>query len=434
MRVALNTLGCRLNEAELESWSTDFQKLGYSVSSKLDDADIVVVNTCAVTSEAVKKSRQLLRKSQRLNPMAKLVVSGCYASLEPGSLENIDGIDLLVANRDKDRLVNIVNEQLIGESMPLNATEPGESVVFSRARTRAFVKVQDGCRYRCAFCIVTIARGAESSKPAGRVIEEINELVSRGVKEVILTGVHIGGYGSDIGSNIGKLVQAILDETDLPRLRLGSIEPWDLGSDFVGLFSNPRFMPHLHLPLQSGSDSVLRRMSRRCLTADYADLLTEIRSRVKGFTVTTDIIVGFPGETAEEWQESLDFIDSCQFSHIHIFPYSAREGTRAARMSEQLSTQVKKQRSKALNAQAETMRKQIMNNFVEHQYPVLFESANFNDQTSSYEYLGYTPNYLRVKLLSHTNLGIDNQILNTRLLGYDEKSRIMRAELVDTTG
>ena len=431
MRVALNTLGCRLNEAELENWSTGFQKLGYSVSGKLDDADIVVVNTCAVTIEAVKKSRQLLRKSQRLNPQAKLVVSGCYASLEPENLNQIDGVDLLVPNQDKDRLVEIVHEQLLADSMPINALEAGDTHLFTRARTRAFVKVQDGCRYRCAFCIVTIARGSESSKAIDRVIEEVNALVQQGVKEVILTGVHIGGYGSDINSNISELVAKILEETDIPRLRLGSIEPWDLGEGFIQLFANPRFMPHLHLPLQSGSNSVLRRMSRRCQTEDYARLLGELRSGLKDFTVTTDIIVGFPGETEEEWQQSLDFIDECRFSHIHIFPYSLREGTRAANMGGQLSSQLKKQRSKSLSKLAQLSRKQILNEFLGHQYPVLFESANFNEEASRYEYLGYTPNYLRVKLQSETNLGIENRILDTRLLAYDEASRMMRAELVN---
>ena len=242
MRVALNTLGCRLNEAELESWSNDFQRLGYSISPDPENADIVVVNTCAVTQEAVKKSRQLLRKSHRINPTAKLVVSGCYASLDADAVNDIDGVDLLIPNQDKDKLVQIVDEQLLDAAMPRLATEAGESPLFTRGRNRAFIKVQDGCRYRCTFCIVTLARGDERSKPIEQIITEINALYLQDIKEVVLTGVHIGGYGSDSDTDLCKLIKCILAETDVPRLRLGSVEPWDLDADFVELFSNGKHL------------------------------------------------------------------------------------------------------------------------------------------------------------------------------------------------
>ena len=243
MRVALSSLGCRLNEAELESWCSDFQRLGYSISSNTETADIVVVNTCAVTQEAVKKSRQLIRKSQRINPNAKLVVSGCYASLDPDVQHEIDGIDLLIPNTKKDKLAQIVDEQLISVAMPKLASEAGETPLFTRGRNRAFIKIQDGCRYRCAFCIVTVARGDERSKSIEHVVNEINGLHQQHIKEVVLTGVHIGGYGSDINTSLFGLIQTILAKTDIPRLRLGSVEPWDLGEEFIELFSNPRFMP-----------------------------------------------------------------------------------------------------------------------------------------------------------------------------------------------
>ncbi len=427
MRVALKALGCRLNEAELESWSNDFQRLGYSISGDVSMADIVVVNTCAVTQEAVKKSRQLIRKSQRINPRAKLVVSGCYASLEPEIANKIDGIDLLVPNRHKDRLAQIVNDELIGQAMPQLATVAGATALFIRGRNRAFVKIQDGCRYRCTFCIVTVARGDERSKAIADVVNEINTLHQQDIREVILTGVHIGGYGSDIDTDLLTLIKAVLAETDIPRIRLGSVEPWDLGENFFELFANPRFMPHLHLPLQSGSDTVLRRMARRCKTADFRKLLVEARSCVRDFNVTTDIIVGFPGENNDEWQENLLFIDSCDFSHIHIFPFSPRQGTRAAALPGQIPTAVKKIRTQQLQQLAPRMRIRVLQHYNGRGFPVLF--ANHTGTTTNGEqvYLGYTPNYLKVKFVSNDNLSLKNRIHHVRLTGYDEQEAVLLA-------
>ncbi|NKB36709.1 MAG: tRNA (N(6)-L-threonylcarbamoyladenosine(37)-C(2))-methylthiotransferase MtaB [Gammaproteobacteria bacterium] len=430
MRVALNTLGCRLNEAELENWSNGFQRLGYSITKQTADADLIVVNTCAVTKEAVKKSRQLLRKSHRLNPQAKLVVSGCYGTLDPEAVNGIDGIDLLIPNKDKDDLVKIVSEQLFRESMPLMATEAGETPLFSRGRNRAFIKVQDGCRYRCAFCIVTVARGSERSRSPEKIVSEINLLASQGIKEVILTGVHIGGYGSDINTSICDLIQTVLSETDIPRLRLGSIEPWDLGDDFLKLFENPRFMPHLHLPLQSGSNTVLRRMARRCLVEEYEKLISEIRSSISNFNLTTDIIVGFPGESDKEWRDSLDFIESCEFSHIHIFPYSQREGTRAAISRDQLSPATKKARTQELHALALQSRQSVLNTFKGLEFPVLFENSFPDDIRQCTGYTGYTSNYLKVKVMSNSELSLENEIVPVRLIKFDETSNMLEAELL----
>lgn len=422
MLVALKALGCRLNEAELESWSNDFQAMGYSITNTTELADIVVVNTCAVTQEAVKKSRQLIRKSHRINPKAKLVVSGCYSSLKPEIVNEIETIDLLVPNKNKDKLAQIVNDELNVEAIPNLATEPGESALFSRGRNRAFIKVQDGCRYRCTFCIVTIARGDERSKSMNDIIDEINLLHQQGIQEVILTGVHIGGYGSDIDSNLHKLIETILAETGIPRIRLGSVEPWDLGENFFELFSNPRFMPHLHLPLQSGSDSVLSRMARRCKSDDFRQLLQQARSSIADFNVTTDIIVGFPGECDKEWQESLSFVESCQFSHIHIFPYSPRQGTRAADMQKQLAIEIKKTRTRQLHQLANKMRNEILKSYIGRDFPVLFENCAEQTDDGGQSYFAYTPNYLKVKYVSSQQLSLKNQIHHVKLTGYDEQA------------
>ncbi len=434
MRVALKALGCRLNEAELESWSNSFQRLGCAITRDTNSADIVIVNTCAVTREAVKKSRQLIRKSQRSNPNAKLVVSGCYASLNPDLVNEIDSIDLLIPNKNKDNLAQIVCDELIPSTMPKLATAAGEAALFARGRNRAFVKIQDGCRYRCTFCIVTVARGEERSKPVSNVINEINALHQQGIKEVVLTGVHVGGYGSDINSDLYTLINTVLTETDIPRIRLGSVEPWDLGAKFFELFANPRFMPHLHLPLQSGSDTVLRRMGRRCKTDDFRQLLVEARSCVADFNVTTDIIVGFPGENDIEWQENMAFIESCGFSHIHIFSYSPRQGTRAAILPDQVSPALKKSRSRQLHHLADKMRADVLKEYVGHAFPVLFEHHAETTAEGDQVYLGYTPNYLKVKFTSNNTSSLKNEISLVSMTGYDDQAMHLQASSILTAG
>ena len=272
MQVHFKTLGCRLNEAELESWAKGFMSKGYTITQTPEQADVMIINTCAVTQDAVRKSRQLIRRAHRNNPTAKLVVSGCYSSLNKKILDEIEGIDLVIPNENKENLVEVAIQELNMFAMPSEATTPGKTSLFERGRQRAFIKIQDGCRYRCTYCIVTVARGGERSRAISDILSEINHLAKQGIHEAVLTGVHVGGYGSDINCDLYDLISAILDETDLPRLRLASVEPWELPDKFFALFSNSRLMPHMHLPLQSGSDSILKKMSRRCKTLDFKTL------------------------------------------------------------------------------------------------------------------------------------------------------------------
>lgn len=427
MQVHLKALGCRLNEAEIEHWASGFQSLGHRITRQPEQADLVVINTCAVTGEAARKSRQLIRRSHRFNPGAKLVISGCYSSLEPDLAVRLDGVDLLVPNDKKDRLVEIVNREIAPHTMPAQATQPGAAALFQQGRNRAFIKIQDGCRYRCSFCIVTLARGAERSRPVGDIVDEINTLHSRGILEVVLTGVHVGGYGSDTDSSLYDLLATVLADTDIPRIRLGSVEPWDLPENFFELFDNPRLMPHLHLPLQSGSDSVLRRMARRCKTRDFAGLIDNARQAVTDFQVTTDIIVGFPGESDSEWRESLDFIETTRFSHLHIFSYSRREGTRAARMPDQVSNDVKKSRSRELHRLGQEMKLASLENYVGTTQAVLWE--NRADPGDHPGYGGYTPNFLRVRL-EQTDPDPANTILPVKLASVDRENGLLNAELI----
>jgi len=393
MHVHLKTLGCRLNEAELESWTRDFRSRGHRITDTLSNADLVVINTCAVTGEAVRKSRKLMRGVQRHNPGSKLVISGCFASLDPTQTAQTLGVDLLVGNHEKDRLVEIASRELDLHAMPELATLPGENSLLVGGRQRAFIKIQDGCRYQCTFCVVTLARGDEKSRSEADIIREINALHQQGVQEAVLSGVHLGGYGSDCDSNLGRLLALILAETDIPRLRLGAVEPWDLPQHFWSLFRNPRLMPHLHLPLQSGSDQVLRRMARRCKSAEFRRLVDRARGEVPDFNLSTDIIVGFPGETDDEWQLTLELVEQIGFGHLHIFAYSPRPGTRAASLPNPVAKEVIRKRSRQLHQLGKRMKREILESYVGRKFAVLIEGGQTNDGGLS---AGYTPNFLRV--------------------------------------
>lgn len=415
MQIHLKTLGCRLNEAELETWAQAFQAAGHTITRQISEAQLVIMNSCAVTQDAVRKSKQLIRRIHRTNPQAKLVVSGCYATLNETEAAQLMGVDLIVSNKDKNQLVEKTLTELNLDSMPTMSTEPGEVSLFNRGRQRAFVKVQDGCRYRCTFCIVTVARGDEHSRAIDDVIAEINTLHSQGINEAIITGVHLGGYGSDIDSNLAELIQVILEKTQIPRLRLGSLEPWELPPGFFELFKNPRLMPHLHLPLQSGSDSVLRRMARRCKTEEFAEMVQQARALIPNFNITTDIIVGFPGETEQEWQESFEYIQKLGFGHIHIFSYSPREGTKAAGLPDQISQALKKQRSKHLHELAETLKQNFVAENLGSLANVLWEGQTELLDNGKIRYFGYTPNYIRVACDVEAAINLENRILPAKL-------------------
>ena len=424
MLVQLKTLGCRLNEAELENWAHQFQQQGCDIAADGDAADLVVVNTCAVTQEAVRKSRKLLRRSQRQNPCAKLVVSGCFASLDAESVIREQGVDLVVSNQDKDRLVDIALNELVLESMPKTAMDVDEpNPLFARGRQRAFIKVQDGCRYRCTFCIVTHARGEERSRPIGEIVDQVNRLQTSGIKEVVLAGVHLGGYGSDRETNLLELCSALLADTDIERIRLGSLEPWDLPDGLWRLFDNPRLMPHLHLPLQAGTDSVLRRMARRCKTDEFARLVTAARDQVPDINLTTDIIVGFPGETDSEWRQTLEFVQGIGFGHIHLFAYSPRSGTKAASLPGQIPAEIKRARSAELQSLAATMKRETLKRGVGRRYPVLVETLL--DDSDNWTWTGYTPSYMPIRIYGNSSGDLINQIVDVEATGTGQDGEFL---------
>lgn len=397
MFINFQALGCRLNEAELETWANQFMQHGHQVTTDTAEADVVVFNSCAVTAQADRKSRQQIGRLQRKNPDAALVVTGCHASLNADAVKSYLGVDLVVDNQQKDQLVEQTLGLVAAQTGSNRTVEPvfGESpnALLLRGRHRGFIKIQDGCRYRCTYCIVTIARGAERSRSEAEILAEINLLHQQGVREIALTGVHVGGYGSDIDSSLYRLLNEILLHSDIPRIRLASVEPWDLPDNFFELFRDPRLMPHMHLPIQSGSDSVLRRMARRCKTVEFARLVDRAREAIPLFNVTTDLITGFPGESEQEWRQTMDFVASTGFGHVHIFPFSARAGTKAARLPEQLNGTIKKARSREMHALAAELKQRELARHPGTRAEVLWEQQINSDLG---QWIGYTPHYHKI--------------------------------------
>jgi threonylcarbamoyladenosine tRNA methylthiotransferase MtaB len=422
MRIRLDSIGCRLNISEIEEMARSFAGAGHRLVGPGELADLYVFNTCAVTHVAARKSRQVIRQMRRANPQAAVVATGCYAELSPADIEALD-VDLVVGNDQKDRLPDLLAEAgLLHPADPVPAADASPypftpASAGEDSHTRAFIKVQDGCDNRCTFCIVTVARGAGRSRPIQEVIIEINRLAELGYQEAVLSGVHLGSYGHDLGDSDGlfHLVQTVLRETDLPRLRLSSLEPWDLSPDFFSLWQNERLMPHLHLPLQSGSDAVLRRMARRTTQAQFANLVQAAQAAIPDLSITTDIIVGFPGETDDEFAESVAFVEALAFAKLHIFRYSRREGTAAATMKEQLPSPVIQARSRQMHTLNQKLECAFRRNFLGRTMPVLWESSQ--PYGFGLQWSGLTANYLRVVAQTGPQVDLRNRVVQTKLAG-----------------
>ncbi len=414
MKIYLDTIGCRLNQSEIETMARQFRVAGHEIVASPHLADMAVVNTCAVTNDAASVSRSKIRQIARAG-VDEIVATGCWATLQPKEATSLPSVLKVVPNGRKD--------QLAAETLGLDPSsfllQPFDTEPISRQplpglhrRTRAFIKVQDGCDNHCTFCITTVARGEGSSRPIADVLLDIQSALAGGTKEIVLTGVHLGSWGHDLstsastgsarrlkagfGSHLKDLIQAILRETDTPRLRLSSLEPWDLDADFFSLWEDSRLMPHLHLPLQSGCDSTLRRMARKTTPESFRELVAAARSVLPDVAITTDIIAGFPGETDDEFAESLAFVNAMNFAGGHVFTYSARPGTGAARMKGQVKPEIRKKRNHILRAALDESEKSYRQNFIGEKMSVLWESTSEMGEWG-WQMEGLTGNYLRVK-------------------------------------
>lgn len=392
MKVFLDMVGCRLNQAEIERMASQFRSLGHAIVPEAGEADLVIVNTCTVTSQAASDSRQRIRQAARAGSK-DIVVTGCWSTLQPAQAAEIPGVIQVIPNDQKDHLVSELLQRPAHDfdMEPLaRAPLPG-----LRQRTRAFIKAQDGCDNHCTFCITTLARGASVSRLSADVLGDIRAALLGGAQEIVLTGVHLGAWGLDIESRLSSLIKRILDETDTPRLRLSSLEPWDLDEEFFALWEDPRLCPHLHLPIQSGSTSTLKRMLRKTTPDSFRSLVEAARRIIPGVAITTDILTGFPGETEVEFLETLDFIREMDFAGGHIFTYSARPGTPAARMRNQVPHEIRKQRHHILRDVFSKGAINYRRNFIGRTLPVLWESVT-QVSDSGWQLEGWTGNYIRV--------------------------------------
>jgi threonylcarbamoyladenosine tRNA methylthiotransferase MtaB len=405
LRVVFHTFGCKVNQFDTAGLAEIFRERGFKVVSPGEPADIYVVNTCTVTKTAEQKARQLIRKIKREHPGAVLVVTGCYAQTDPERVKALPGVDLVTGVAGRESLPGLVAEHL-ASGLPLAQVLPGEQAgigfyqpVFT-GKTRAFLKIEDGCDSYCSYCKIPFARGPVRSLPPPLVLSELRRFSGLGFKEVVLVGIHLGHYGRDHGWDLAGLLRLLAREmaevfqTGGIRLRLGSLEPGDITPELMEVFIRTGFLcPHLHIPVQSGSRSVLARMNRPYTPEEYARLLEDFRRQQPDLAVSTDLMVGFPGETEEEFQETLDFLEKQQFSRVHVFPFSPREGTRAAEMPGRLPRGVIEERKRKALAAAGRVSAGYRRMLLGKTEEVLLE-----EETAPGCWEGLSGRYLRVKL------------------------------------
>lgn len=399
MKVHLRMIGCRLNQAEIDQMARQLTAQGHEVVNDPTQADQFIVNTCAVTTDATRASRKLIRELNHTRPDGEITVTGCYAQIAPNDIKVLSGVARVIDNTGKDQIVSTLTG-VEGKPFDDEPITRDETRAGAAGRTRAFVKVQDGCDNACTFCITTVARGRGQSRTLADVVDEVQYLYNSGYQEAVLTGVHLGSYGHDLGQQDGlyRLVKALLTETDMPRIRLSSLEPWDLAPDFFTLWDNPRLCRHLHLPLQSGCDTTLKRMRRHTSQVDFRALVQSARQHIPDLAITSDVIVGFPGETDEEFAISQAFIHEMDFAGLHVFRYSKRTGTPAARMKGHVPKEAKKQRSAALIAHATEQANRFAQAHIGQAVSVLWEQvAGMNED--GFINVGYTDNYVRVRAI-----------------------------------
>ena len=394
MKIFLDTIGCRLNQAEIEILAQQFRATGHEIVPTAAEADLAVINTCTVTAEGASDSRAAIRRAKRLGS-GSVVVTGCWATLESEKAAALPGVTRIIPNLEKDSLA----ADLLGLPREFFDLEPiaRQPLPGLHQRTRAFIKVQDGCDNACTFCITTVARGTSRSRPAQKVLLDIQAALKGGTKEIVLTGVQLGSWGYDlkIPHGLSDLVSELLDQASIPRLRLSSLEPWDLEADFFHRWSDPHLCRHLHLPLQSGSTSVLKRMARKTSPEDFAALVASARSVIPEVAITTDLITGFPGETDAEFAETMDFVKAMGFSGGHVFPYSARPSTPAARMKEPVRSELAKKRAATLRSVLAESATTYRRKFIGRTMPVLWE-ARVTPTDTGWQLEGLTDNYIRV--------------------------------------
>lgn len=414
MTFAIATLGCKVNTYESNAMSELLKNKGYKEVDFNEVADIYIINTCTVTNTADNKSKKIIRQAINRNKDAIIVAVGCLVQNEKDIVNKIDGIDIVIGNKNKTKIVDYIDEY-INNNRPIvevkNPTNEFEDMKITNFnKTRAFIKIQDGCNNYCSYCIIPYARGNVCSKEPSLVLKEAKELVANGHQEIVLTGIHTGHYGSDLDNyDLSSLLEELLKINDLKRIRISSIEITEITERLMNLIkNNPILVDHMHIPLQSGSNKILKLMNRKYDIDYFINKINELRLIRPNISITTDVIVGFPNETEEDFKETIDNVRKIKFSKIHVFPYSKREGTVAARMENQVSNEIKKERVSRLIEVSKELEIEYMNRFINHE--VVFIPEVYKDGYL----IGHTGNYLSVKMKS------DKKLLNQEVKGKIE--------------
>lgn len=422
-KVALHTLGCRLNFSETGSIAQGFVERGYEVVEFGDTADVSFINTCTVTDGADSTCRNLIRKAHKASPEGKVVVAGCYAQMDAERISQMTGVDLVLGTSEKYKVFDYL-EEVGEESVHIDKTTTfyGAATTEAEGHTRAFLKIQDGCNYVCSFCIIPQARGRSRALPVAEAIENAKEVVANGFKEIVLTGVNIGEYEVNSGERLTDLVRGLLAIEGLERLRLSSVEPNTITDELLDVFaSSPKFMDHFHVPMQSGDDSILSQMRRRYTVSEYSKIINKIITRFPNAGIGADIICGFPGETEEQFKNTYNLLKELPITHFHVFPYSSRKNTMAARMENHIQHGVKKDRVRTLNMFGDAKLGLFAEDQVGTSNEVLFERKN---KEGFWE--GYTRNYVRALVKSDADL--KNEIRPIFITDY--KDQIVYGELI----
>ena len=431
-KVAFYTLGCKVNQYETEAMEEIFQKRGYKIVDSDQKADMYVINTCTVTNLSDRKSRQFIRRAKRTNKDSIVVVVGCYSQVAPDEVEDIEGVDIVIGTTDREKIVDLCEEAKI-KNKKINIVKNIKgykdfedlNIVDLKSKTRAYIKIQEGCNQFCSYCIIPYARGPIRSRALEDIIKETERLSKAGFKEIILTGIHVASYGKDLNNiNLLNVIEGVSKIEGIERIRLSSIEPTLINEEFMKkIIDIKEVCDHFHLSLQSGSDTVLNRMNRKYTTSQYKDIVKLIRKYLPDTGITTDIIVGFPGETKKEFEETYNFVKEIGFSRIHVFKYSPRKGTPASKFKEQVHGNVKHFRSEKLISLGEELMKGFNNNFIGKTMEVLFEEES-KEESGFAE--GYTTNYIRVK--SETSKDIRGKILPVKIIKKENDILIGKIE------
>ncbi|HZJ78109.1 MAG TPA: tRNA (N(6)-L-threonylcarbamoyladenosine(37)-C(2))-methylthiotransferase MtaB [Clostridia bacterium] len=416
MKVAFYTLGCKVNQYETQAMMENLEKNGYKIVDTNDNADIYVVNSCTVTAESDRKTRQAVRRFKRNHPQSVVVLTGCLPQAFPKIVDELKQADIVLGNKSNDDLIFSLDNYYENKKRQINIIVhenadkfTGSKISGFRTRTRANIKIEDGCNRFCAYCIIPYSRGRVRSKPLEELKEELKDIAQAGFSECVLVGINLSAYGSDIDCSLCDAVELACSFEQIKRVRLGSLEPDHITKKVIERLSKQeKLCPHFHISLQSGCDSTLERMNRHYTSAEYDELCNNLRNTFKDAAISTDVMVGFPAETDEEFEESMAFVEKIGFEKIHVFPYSQREGTKAAKMKEQITKAIKSERSKRMTETAQRIRNEFLKNQVGKTLSVLIEEKA-NDGFAQ----GYTANYTPVK--TSYSEEIQHQILDVKI-------------------